>query len=87
MCERIICKENLNQFKFYLLREEKSENTMEKYLRDLRAFAEFTSGNIITKEMVIEYKNKLISEKYAVRSINSMLASLNSFSALWAGMI
>ena len=79
MYERILCKDNLNQFKFYLLREEKSENTIEKYLRDLRAFAEFTSGNVITKEMVIEYKNKLISEKYAVRSINSMLASLNSF--------
>ena len=79
MCERILCNEDLNQFKFYMLREEKSENTMEKYLRDLWAFAEFMSGNIITKEMVVEYKNKLISEKYAVRSINSMLASLNSF--------
>lgn len=79
MCERILCNEDLNQFKYYLLREEKSGNTMEKYLRDLRAFAEFTSGNVITKEMVIEYKNKLISEKYAVRSINSMLASLKSF--------
>ncbi len=76
---RILHKDNLNQFKFYLLSEEKSENTMEKYLRDLRVFAEFISGNVITKEIVIEYKNKLISEKYAVRSINSMLASLNSF--------
>ena len=79
MNERALHKDNLNQFKFYLLSEEKSENTIEKYLRDLRAFAEFISGNVITKEMVIEYKNKLISEKYAVRSINSMLASLNSF--------
>ena len=79
MNEKILHKDNLNQFKFYLLSEEKSENTIEKYLRDLRAFAEFISGNVITKEMVIEYKSKLISEKYAVRSINSMLASLNSF--------
>lgn len=79
MCERILYENAQNQFKLYLLREEKSENTIEKYLRDLRAFAEFTSGNVITKELVIEYKNKLISEKYAVRSINSMLASLNSF--------
>ena len=79
MCERILCNEDLNQFKYYLIREEKSGNTMEKYLRDVRAFAEYTSGNVITKEMVIEYKNKLISEKYAVRSINSMLASLNSY--------
>lgn len=79
MCERILYENAQNQFKLYLLREEKSENTIVKYLRDLRAFAEFASGNVITKELVIEYKNKLISEKYAVRSINSMLASLNSF--------
>ena len=31
----------------------------------------------MTKESVISYKNKLISDNYAVRSINSMLASLN----------
>ena len=58
--------------------EEKSENTIEKYLRDVRAFAEYLSGAEITKETVIAYKNKLLSENYAVRSMNSMLASLNS---------
>ena len=31
----------------------------------------------ITKETVIVYKNKLLSENYAARSINSMLASIN----------
>ena len=36
------------------------------------------NGAEITKESVIAYKDKLISESYAVRSINSMLASLNS---------
>ena len=41
----------------------------------------FTDGNEITKDTVIAYKNKLLSENYAVRSINSMLASLNSLFA------
>ena len=44
----------------------------------MRAFAEYLSGAEITKETVIAYKNKLLSENYAVRSMNSMLASLNS---------
>ena len=39
---------------------------------------QYLSGAEITKETVIAYKNKLLSENYAVRSMNSMLASLNS---------
>ena len=58
--------------------EEKSENTIEKYLRDVRAFAAYLNSSEITKEAVIAYKNKLLSENYAVRSINSMLASINN---------
>lgn len=61
--------------------EEKSENTIEKYLRDVRAFMAFADGEAIQKEIVIAYKNKLFSENYAVRSINSMLASLNNLFA------
>lgn len=41
----------------------------------------FAGDSEITKETVITYKNKLINENYAVRSINSMLASINSFFA------
>ena len=75
---RILTSEAIQSFKKYLREEEKSENTIEKYLRDVRAFAEYLSGAEITKETVIAYKNKLLSENYAVRSMNSMLASLNS---------
>lgn len=74
---RILTSKAVQSFKKYLREEEKSANTIEKYLRDVRAFAEYLSGAEITKETVIAYKNKLLSESYAVRSINSMLASLN----------
>lgn len=36
------------------------------------------NGITITKDAVIAYKNELLFQNYAVRSINSMLASLNS---------
>ena len=75
---RILTSEAIDCFKKYLRGEEKSENTIEKYLRDVRAFAAYLKSAEITKEAVIAYKNKLISENYAVRSVNSMLASLNS---------
>ena len=74
---RILTKEMIGEFSCYLKSEEKSKNTIAKYLRDVRAFAEYLSGAEITKETVIAYKSKLLAESYAVRSINSMLASLN----------
>lgn len=78
---RILTNEAIKDFEIFLREEEKSENTIEKYLRDVRAFSAYVDGDRITKETVITYKNKLINENYAVRSINSMLASLNSFFA------
>lgn len=74
---RILTSEAIQSFKKYLREEEKSENTIEKYIRDILAFMDFAGEDKISKETVIAYKDKLFSESYAVRSINSMLASLN----------
>lgn len=74
---RILTSKAVQSFKKYLREEEKSKNTIEKYLRDVRAFTEYLGGAEVTKEAVIAYKSKLLAESYAVRSINSMLASLN----------
>lgn len=75
---RILTEKMIEDFSCYLESEEKSENTVGKYLRDVRTFAEYLGGAEITKETVIAYKSRLLAENYAVRSINSMLASLNS---------
>lgn len=75
---RILTSETIQNFKKYLKEEEKSKNTIEKYMRDVWEFTTYMNGAEITKESVIAYKDKLISKNYAVRSINSMLASLNS---------
>lgn len=65
-------------FRQQLLREEKSENTVAKYLRDVRAFAAFAKEREVSKDLAIGWKTYLKDRNYAVRSINSMLASLNS---------
>ena len=85
---RILTGKQIAKFAVYLKSEEKSENTVGKYIRDVRAFAAYVGETNITKETVIAYKNKLLSESYAARSINSMLASINSlFSFLgWADL-
>lgn len=76
---RIITEKQIDEFRDYLLREEKSEITISKYLRDVQVFKAYAQQEKVTKEMVIAYKQALIEKGYAVRSINSMLASLNGF--------
>lgn len=75
---RILIEQDLEDFHAYLIREEKSAATVEKYLRDVRAFFVFAEQTALTKELVMAYKKQLLGKAYAVRSINSMLASLNS---------
>ena len=74
---RIITARMIAEFKKHLILEERSKITVEKYIRDVKAFAKYTQKSAITKEIVIAYK-KHLQENYAVRSVNSMLASINS---------
>lgn len=75
---RIITNLMIEDFKSYLRADEKSENTIEKYLRDVRAFNKFVEGREIDKSIVMEFKAS-ITENYEVTSANSMIASVNAF--------
>ena len=81
MEKRVLDQDVITAFHRHLTSEEKSDNTIEKYMRDVRAFMRFADGTEITKELVISYKQKLIDDGYAVRSINSIIASINSLLA------
>lgn len=76
---RVITAKEIAAFKEHLILEERSVATVEKYMRDVNAFAAYAVGGL-TKEVVIAYK-KHLQETYAVRSVNSMLASINSLFA------
>jgi len=78
MAERKLSPRHLMSFREYLIREEKSTATIEKYLRDTNGFLEYAADREITKELAVTYKAELQKKNYAIRSINSMLASINS---------
>ena len=69
----------VNKYKEYLILEEKSEATISKYLHDLSVFFAYIEDREINKTETIQFKNHLIDEKYSIRSVNSMLASLNNY--------
>lgn len=78
MIDRILNAQHLDGFREHLIQGEKSAVTVEKYLRDAGRFLRFAQGRTISKALTVLYKNELIALGYAVRSVNSMLASLNS---------
>ena len=76
--ERIITNSMIGDFANYLRSDEKSDNTIEKYLRDVRAFTVFTEAREISKTVVMEFKTSLV-KNYEFTSANSMIAAVNAF--------
>lgn len=78
MTEHHLTPQQIQAYADYLQREEKSAATMEKYLRDVRAFARWLDDRVISKEIIARWKAHLIAQKYAPTTVNAMLSALNS---------
>ena len=52
----------INRYTEYLLNEEKSKVTIEKYVRDIRAFYTWIEGRELTKSLVLAYKETLMEK-------------------------
>lgn len=79
MNEHKLTAAQIAAFGQYLLEEEQSPGTREKYCRDVRAFAAWLDGRSVTKEIVTAWKEHLAAVQYAPVTINSMLASVHAF--------
>jgi len=75
---KILNRTLISKFKEYLINEEKSNATLEKYIRDITTFSSWLNGCTISKQKVLEYKEFLLM-RYAPASVNSVLSSINSF--------
>ena len=73
-----ITQTQIELYKEYLISEEKSEVTVEKYIRDISAFSRWLDCGELNKTAVLHYKHRLM-ETYAPTTVNSVLASLNGF--------
>lgn len=76
--KKILEPKKLQKFEIYLRNEERSAATVEKYMRDVRAFASYVGNAEINKQTVLDYKANL-ADTYAVASANSMIAAMNCF--------
>lgn len=72
-------EKTIKKYQKYLLEEEKSKSTVEKYIRDIIKFYEYLpTSKLINKEEILNFKSSL-EEQYKITSVNSMLVALNGF--------
>lgn len=69
----------LSDFAVYLRTEERSEGTIEKYLRDVRKFFCWLADKSLEKVQVSAWRAQLLSDGYAPETVNSMIVALNRF--------
>lgn len=77
--DNIITQEQINTYCASMLADERSAGTVAKYRRDVTAFARWLGGRAVTKETASGWKAHLLNHGYAPRTVNSMLAAVNSF--------
>lgn len=68
----------IDRYKDYLYQEEKSINTIKKYIHDLNVLCSFLKGKPVTKDELLKWKEQLLTV-FAPSSVNSMLAAINNF--------
>ena len=77
--DNIITQEHIDAYCLSLLADERAAGTVAKYRRDVTAFARWLGGRPVSKENSTGWKAYLLNRGYAPRTINSMLAAVNSF--------
>ena len=76
----LITETSIKNFETWLIKEERQEGTIQKYLRDIRELMIYLSGEDVTKENVTSWKEHLMKEKRLCHgTINSKLAAVTSY--------
>ena len=73
-----ITSSRIAQYAAHLQEQERTKNTVKKYVRDLNSLMMFLNGQPIAKAAVTAWKEHL-SNTYTPATVNSMLAAANGF--------
>ncbi len=76
---RHIDLDQMGAFVCQLREEERSAGTVEKYQRDVGAFAAWLAERPVSREEASAWREHLVTLGYAPATVNSMLAALNRF--------
>ena len=79
LTDRFITKQTMDRFYEYLIEEERSIGTIEKYIRDVRLLQSWLESAPVTKENAARWKQELLQSGRAPSTVNSMLAAANTY--------
>lgn len=79
LTDRFITKQTMDRFYEYLIEEERSSGTIEKYIRDVRLLQSWLGSEPVTKENAARWKQELLQSGRAPSTVNSMLAAANTY--------
>ena len=82
--EHIIEKGTISCFEQDLFEQERAQETIGRYRKQIAAFSEWIAEKPVTKDLVVQYKQLLV-KSYSPASVNVALAALNGFFNLWVG--
>ena len=85
MGEYKLTSERIAAYGLCLRREERAPGTVEKYLRDVRAFAAWTEDRPITQELAAAWKGLLLSTGHALAPSIPCWPPSTICSASWDG--
>lgn len=69
---------NIDRYARYLREQERAPATVQKYVHDLTAFLTYLDGQLVTKMVIISWK-ECLTATHAPASVNSMLAAVSGF--------
>lgn len=73
-----IQEKSIRNFENYLLENERAALTVQKYSREVLLLLEYMGGKEITKEKMLEYRERL-AEQFSVRTVNSKISAVNTY--------
>ncbi len=73
-----ISQERIYAFEQQLYLEEKSRSTVKKYVLAIRRLAEYLEGEELSKQRLLQYREKLLGTKKA-QTVNGILSAINAF--------
>ena len=74
-----ITEKEVQMFSRFLRSEDRSGGTIDKYLRDVRAFSAWLGDRELTGEAAAGWRDCLVGEGRAPVTVNSMLSAVNRF--------
>ncbi len=82
MKRRTITNQQIRQFKAYLRAEDRSQESIGIYFRDVQSLSDWLHDRPVTKPLTAEWKEHLRASGKAAVTVNGALAALHSFFAM-----